>query len=108
MAVLGHTDIPYLLVYVYLNQNLSLIWKFSTFDLSNVLCNVPYSIIVSHKGFEIVLFMTNKPSYISSLIYRYFHLLIIVNNHFNVQVKIYIFTRDHEKCLICSMMLSVG
>lgn len=78
------------------------------FDLSNVLCYVPYSIIVSHKGFEIVLFMTNKPSYISSLIYRYFQLLIIVNNHFNVQVKIYIFTRDHEKCLICSMMLSVG
>lgn len=54
------------------------------FDLFNVLCNVFYSIIVSYKGFEIVLFMINKFFYIFSLIYRYFYLLIIVNNYFNV------------------------
>lgn len=55
------------------------------FDLFNVLCYVFYiSIIVSYKGFEIVLFMINKFFYIFSLIYWYFYLLIIVNNYFNV------------------------
>lgn len=55
------------------------------FDLFNVLCYVFYiSIIVSYKGFEIVLFMINKFFYIFSLIYWYFYKLIIVNNYFNV------------------------